>query len=278
LQSARTTVRLLSKAQALGSPYFSQTNRFFNELVESLAGFEDLPEAERRRVMRIRGRWQRELSLQRSAGVSFSWLSRDQQLLKEGKLAPKRNPSGRLRPRDTALVFSGLIRDGVVTFQSGQSEAPKAAPEERRETSLKAGLKSAPYASSAATPTDAPALTRPAGPDDDPNKARFGEAAEAGGFKLSAQFAASRGGTTSITLTVEAVGASEPATGEFVWFCLHPTFNPEWIKILFRGRLATLTVQAWGGFTAGAWIPSRGVELECDLSQLPEAPRMIREL
>jgi hypothetical protein len=36
-------------------------------------------------------------------------------------------------------------------------------------------------------------------------------------------------------------------------------------------------VEAWGGFTAGVWMPSAQVELECDLAMLDYAPMTIKE-
>lgn len=276
LASAGRSIDLLSKAQARGSPYFNQSNQFFNELIESLAGFSELPPEAHDRVERARRRWQRELSLQRNAGVSFSWLSRDQRLLKEGILAPNRNPSGRLRARDCAIVFTGRLSGGTIVFEGRQSEAPKAAASEANL------FKSAPTMQSAslsdrAAPLDCPALARPPGPSDDPNKGRFGGQAAAGGFRLSARFPNPGPKVTTVILQAELDEGSTPDIGESVWFCLHPTFNPEWVRVLFRGRAATLTVQAWGGFTVGAWIPTRKVELECDLAELPDAPRIIAE-
>jgi len=35
---------------------------------------------------------------------------------------------------------------------------------------------------------------------------------------------------------------------------------------------------AWGGFTVGAWLPWRGIELELDLALLEGAPQVVREL
>ena len=58
---------------------------------------------------------------------------------------------------------------------------------------------------------------------------------------------------------------------------MHPTFNPIHVQTTFRGREASLTVRAWGGFTVGAWLPDHQIELECDLAGLPDAPQIIRE-
>jgi hypothetical protein len=37
------------------------------------------------------------------------------------------------------------------------------------------------------------------------------------------------------------------------------------------------TLRASGGFTVGAWIPSHQVQLELDLAELSDAPRVIKE-
>lgn len=278
LKSAEESVKLLVKAQSRGSPYFNQSNQFFNELVGSLARYEELSSEAHNKIENARRRWQREAPLQRSAGVSFSWLSRDPQLLKEqGVLAPKRNPSGRLTSRDTAIVFKGRLSGGTIVFESQQREAPKAAKGEPSLVRSNMAGKSAGGADSA-MPLDCPALNRAPGPADDPNKGRFGRKAEVQGFRLSAQFGEGNAKMRSVTLLVEADEKIAPDIGEGVWLCLHPTFNPEWVRVLFRGRSATLTVTASGGFTVGAWIPSREVELECDLAELPDAPQIIREL
>lgn len=277
LKSAEESVRLLVKAQSRGSPYFNQSNQFFNELVGSLARYDALSSEAHDQIEKARRRWQREAPLQRSAGVSFSWLSRDPQLLKEqGILAPKRNPSGRLASRDTAIVFKGRLSGGTIVFESQQREAPKAAKGEPGLAGSAMTAKSANGADSA-MPSDCPALTRDPGPANDPNKGRFGRKAEAQGFRLSAQFGERNARMSSVTLLIEAGEDITPDIGESVWLCLHPTFDPDWVRVLFHGRSATLTVSAWGGFTVGAWIPSRKVELECDLAKLPDAPRIIRE-
>ena len=273
LKSAERSVGLLVKAQSRGSPYFNQSNQFFNELVGSLARYDALSSEVHDRIEAARLRWQRESALQRSAGVSFSWLSRDPALLKEkGILAPKRNPTGRLIGRDTTVVFKGRFSGGTIVFESQQSTSKNEPNMIKSKTGKAAGE------ADSSLPLDCPALRRPAGPADDPNKGRFRGKADRGSFHLSAQFGKSNGKVVSITLQVDADESVTPDIGEGVWLCLHPTFNPEWVKVLFRSRSATLVLRAWGGFTVGAWIPSRKVELECDLSELSNAPQIIREL
>ena len=46
----------------------------------------------------------------------------------------------------------------------------------------------------------------------------------------------------------------------------------------FVGNTARFSILAYGGFTVGAWIPSRQLQLELDLSEPPGAPQVIREL
>lgn len=274
--SAERSVELLRAAQVRGSPYFNQSNQFFSELLESLAGFELLSPNAASRVKQMRHRWQRELPLQRSAGVSFSWLSRDPQLLKETNiLAPKRNISGRLYSRDASVVFKGRVSSSAIAFESPISAAPKTTGNETYE--LNASAETVVETDHFA-PSDCPALMQPPGPDDDPNKGRFGGQAEIGGFRLSARFPRDDPKQVPVLLSVKANESALLNLGDYVWFCLHPTFNPEWVKVFFRGRSANLSVRAWGGFTVGAWLPSHGVELERDLASYEAAPRIIREL
>ena len=55
-------------------------------------------------------------------------------------------------------------------------------------------------------------------------------------------------------------------------------YDPQWVNAVFRGREASITVKAWGGFTVGAWLPEQQIELECDLALLPDSPMIVREL
>jgi hypothetical protein len=126
---------------------------------------------------------------------------------------------------------------------------------------------------------EAPALQRPVLVKDDANKSRFGGAASRDGHTLSATFVETkRSRLVDIQLVVCADRSLPPNYSDAVEFFLHPSFNPSRLKVKFRGHKASLTVRAWGGFTVGAWLPERGVELECDLAELPGAPRVIREL
>jgi hypothetical protein len=111
---------------------------------------------------------------------------------------------------------------------------------------------------------------------DDPNKGRFGGRRSKGGFELRAAFTpTSDKNWVRITLTVAA--KNEVPQSAVAEFFLHDSFRPSRVKATFRDAVAAKTVTAWGGFTVGAWIPSKGVELELDLAQEPGAPDIIRE-
>ena len=57
--------------------------------------------------------------------------------------------------------------------------------------------------------------------------------------------------------------------------CQTAKLNPSRLKAIFQGHEASLTVRARGGFTVGAWLPERGVELECDLADPAIAPSRV---
>lgn len=274
-QNAELAVRMLIKAQSRGSPYFTMTNQYFNELVESLIGFEALGSSARLRIEKASQRWQRELPLQRCAGTSFSWVSRDQEMLKKGILAPKRKVSGRLRSSDTAIAFKGLIKSGAISFESPTATAPKQTSI-TSEGCIPPPLAPARSPGAAKSPDGCPALARTPKFSDDPNRGRFGRKACVGGFNLSARFPEKSSRFVAVQLSVTAAPSAEMAAGDSVWFCLHPTFNPEWVRVFFRGRTASLTVRAWGGFTVGAWLPSQRIELEYNLATDQGAPHIIR--
>jgi hypothetical protein len=64
---------------------------------------------------------------------------------------------------------------------------------------------------------------------------------------------------------------------EQVEFFLHDSFRPNRITVPFRKGRATLEVNTWGGFTVGAWLAARGLELELNLAAIPGAPRIVVE-
>lgn len=122
----------------------------------------------------------------------------------------------------------------------------------------------------------APALGRPVFVPDDPQKGRFGGKSEVNGFRLYVRFEETKRDWVNLTLVV---AAPEEMDGEVAEFFLHDTFKPINYPEAFKGKRSELTeVRAWGGFTCGVWIPSRNIELELDLSAVPRAPRIIRDL
>ncbi|MGK9338531.1 pYEATS domain-containing protein [Sinorhizobium meliloti] len=271
----------LANAQIAGSPYYRYTNQLFAELAGGIESYlkmnrDGVDETARRRFDRLYSRWCRELPLQRGAGSTFTWLARDQIALKERNvLAPHRNPSGRLRGRDSTVIFEGQVGAGQIAIISAGPNATQ--PLLRGENNAL----SQPIEQAEEVPRFAlshmPALQRSPGPESDPNKGRFGREASRDGFRLTSAFeeASSRTRVT-ITLTVEADSSAKLGLGDFAWFALHPTFSPPVLKVSFRGNRARLRIQAWGGFTVGVWIPATGVELESDLALLPDAPRIIQ--
>lgn len=273
--SATRTIDLLVRAQVCGAPYFSAANMFFNDLIDMVGAVPGLSPAAKARAEAARRRWQREMPLQRRAGASFSWLSRDQKRLKQDQvLAPNRATRGLLRARDTSILFKGRIAAGTIAIAAARCSAPKTCTDTDR--AYKATTASRD--SDAAMLPDCPALHRPPGPSDDATKGRFGGQAERDGFALAIAFEILPDpNAVRILIAVEAAASAELAIGDSVWFCLHETFDPQWVKVLFRGRRAALSVTSAGGFTLGAWLPRQQVELELDLAEIPSAPRIVRE-
>lgn len=282
-------VRSLRNAQSWGSPYYVYSNRLFAEIIASLRILSEpdsgvkLSAIIRNSIASISKRWQREMPLQGSAGAAFTWLSRDPAPLKEpGVLTPKRNTNGLLRGRDSTIVFRGALSGSKIEFDTlGQMKSRASSKSIGDSFNYKNILPKeespAPSWESGA-PIGAPSLSRRAGPEDDPNNGRFGSAASVGGYELKSWFEKARGGTVEVDLVITAGPEVPLELGDVAWFCLHPTFSPQWVSVMFRGRRAKLTVRAWGGFTVGAWLPRTNVELECDISKQPGAPSFIREL
>lgn len=276
------TVGFLAKAQVAGSPYYRYTNQLFGEMAAGVASYlkvnnPRIDKAVVRRFERLHSRWHRELPLQRGSGSTFTWLARDLAALRERNvLVPHRHPSGRLQPRHTRIVFEGEISAGQIAIigRSTTSEQTSSSGGavlshvvERSEDAPEFGW------------AQMPALRRPPGPQDDPNKGRFGGEARRGGFRLSATFEPTKSKSwVAVILTIEADRSMKIALGDFAWFVLHPTFSPSALKVSFRGSRARLRIQSKGGFTVGVWVPRYGIELETDLAQIDGAPRIIKLL
>lgn len=272
----------LAKAQTAGSPYYRYTNQLFAELSSGIANYikknvNSIQPAIVRTFERLNARWHRELPLQRGFGPTFSWLARDLNELKKHKvLTPNRTPSGLLSTHNTFVIFKGEISAGKITlFRPGKKSAgsvPLLSPENVMEAAFAFSGQLFPEGSPVL-----PAFSRPVMFPDDPNKERFGGKVESEGFILKVEFEETKSRDwETVILTVQAQRAMNVGIGDFAWFSLHPTFSPPLIKVAFRGRRAQLRLQAWGGFTAGIWIPKSNVELECDLSSLAMAPSIIK--
>lgn len=122
----------------------------------------------------------------------------------------------------------------------------------------------------------APALSLPVLNFDDPQKGRFGGAAEAKGFQLKASFDDSED-PEWVKIRLWVTAPSDVQNGDVAIFYLHDTFKPNIYRRRFSGGRAKLTVHAFGGFTVGVWLPGPGVQLELDLAEIPGAPRAIKE-
>jgi hypothetical protein len=270
-EAVMTAIGFLAKAQGTGSPYFRYTNQLFAEIAAGISDYLKMtgPSEESialTRFRRLYGRWYRELPLQRGAGPTFTWLARDQAALRERKvLVPHRHPSGKLRPQDTLVIFEGQISAGQITIIGEDPGASRSLPGDGPTLSFAAERSTGPGEHDY---SQMPALERPPGPDDDPNKGRFGGEANRGGFHLTASFEKAKS-QTNVVLSVEADRSENIALGDFAWFILHPTFSPAMLKVAFRGRRAQLRLQVGGRFTVGVWLPKAGVKLERELSEIP---------
>ncbi|MEO3991124.1 pYEATS domain-containing protein [Pseudocitrobacter cyperus] len=277
-KTVEQAITYLAQAQVAGSPYFRYTNQLFAEMALGISDYLAKSSSGKispavKRFYRLYNRWHRELPLQRGAGPTFTWLARDQAALKEHHLlVPHRNPSGRLRTQDTLVIFEGRVSAGQIEI-IGKDNSPAHPPEDYDKVTSSSWFSVGPDDA-----IDLPAFRRPPGPDDDPNKGRFGGEARQGGFRIAAAFSASkRQNWVNVALIVEADSAERVALGDFAWFVLHPTFSPSIMKVAFRGRRAQLRLQVWGGFTVGVWLPKTGDELEIDLASIPDAPKIVKE-
>ncbi|PWI49816.1 hypothetical protein B5K03_34380 [Rhizobium phaseoli] len=273
--AVKTAVQRLAKAQAAGSPYYAYADELFSELI---SGLNELRIAEKigdpdvaKAVHRMFVRYQRELSLQKKSGATFIWFRRDQEALRNGLLIPDRKSSGLLRRPDTSIIFEGRIASGRVSLGNGQGRQKSS-----RRRQLVGDLAFSPPSGDRSF-EECPALSREPGPRNDPNKGRFGGQASTAGFSVTATFAKTDDEDwTKINLIVEAERSIDIELGDSVWFFLHPTFSPAQLKVLFRGRRAVLSTEAYGGFTVGVWVPKFKVELELNLAELSLAPSVIR--
>lgn len=267
----------LAAAQVAGSPYYRYTNQLLGEMVSGIDAYLEgtshhIAPAIVDRFGRAKARWRREIPLQRGAGPTFTWLARDPVALNERRvLTPNKKSSGRLRSRDCTILLEGRVSDGQIAIFSASAPAAE-------EMLSPDGEGSKPFDGFGPSFPSTLAFAHPPGPPDDPNKGRFGGEAARGGYRLSAAFERGKDRNRVIVqLTVEADPSVKISLGDFAWFVLHPTFSPPMLKVAFRGNRARLRIQAWGGFTAGVWLPKGSVELECDLATIKGAPAIIHK-
>lgn|GEM_PF-5890098 len=179
--------------------------------------------------------------------------------------------------RIIANTQSLMAGEGSAAYKLYRFTESLAAPTLVLQAQVEAALQELEGATAAALLAEPPALSRPVAMPDDPNKGRFGGEASRDGFTLSATFHASPSSWVLIHLVVIADDPSGAAE-QSVEFFLHDTFRPNRMSAVFQGGEATLDVTAVGGFTVGAWIAAKAVELELDLALIPGAPQVIREL
>ncbi|MDH4413018.1 MAG: hypothetical protein QE484_06905 [Rhizobium sp.] len=125
--------------------------------------------------------------------------------------------------------------------------------------------------SRAATTIDARTVDGPSLPPitvvNDPQKGRFGGRDAQDGYRLSASAQPSdvKGDWQKITLIVRSEDKAR-RLNEPVDFYLHDSFSPNHYSVPALDGEATLTVRAYGAFTAGALVGANKVPLELDLT------------
>ncbi|WP_372784650.1 pYEATS domain-containing protein [Phenylobacterium sp.] len=123
---------------------------------------------------------------------------------------------------------------------------------------------------------DPPALRRRVRHRDDLNKGRFGGKSEVDGFHLAVSFDDIRGRWVYMTLSITAPEGSTESYVDRAIFFLHNSFDADRLTAVFRNDCASVSIVSYGGFTVGAWLPSRLIELELDLARVPGAPKRIQ--
>jgi hypothetical protein len=270
----------LTRAQDIGSPYFSCSNQLMGEMLSGLAAMPEQYKALAERANEQLAKWRRNLPLQRSVGAIFSWQMPDPTSRKQQRvLEPFQKTRGWLNERYSSVIFRGTVDLSRISVASASENPPPPEAEKTDRAAVVAAETPPPPRQRSPDVPEAPALSRPIEVANDANKRRFGGLASRNGYTLSATFAeAERSDWVRIELTVLADASRAPSYTDTVEFFLHSTFSPSRVQATFRGHRASLSVKAWGGFTVGAWLPKSQTELECDLAELPDAPRIIREL
>jgi hypothetical protein len=238
-------LKLLAEADRRGAPAFVASASLATEMLRTLATTSESDRVKQDATAALK-EWARHARFLVRSGPFLSWERRDIEL-----------PPERMSAKDYYVVARGNVHKGRID------------PEEQQEPAVPAVL------THLAVP---PALGLPVTHSDDPHKGRFGGRSRVENFELSATFRSTFSRWVEITCVIRAHDEQPPVADDLVEFFLHPTFSPDRIVVKFVGDTARFSVLAYGGFTVGAWIPSRHVQLELDLSEAPGAPQVIREL
>lgn len=181
---------------------------------------------------------------------------------KWGRLSSRQIPTGAFLAAEDGRLAKGVTLDrrNYDTFATGVVKAAQIEIAQSTPTPQRGNRK-------------IPALSRAIVSSSDPWKGRFGGHAERAGFTLEARFARGPAQWVELELLVRGPGKDR----EVVELFLHDSFHPDRLKLKFSNGVASCSTLAWGGFTVGAWLPTREIELELDLAQIHNAPAVIRE-
>ncbi|MDW9547917.1 pYEATS domain-containing protein [Sinorhizobium meliloti] len=273
----------IAKCRQLGMPYFAYTAQIVSDILNALSKpFEESPLSVAAKAEL--NKWQLRIPAQKNAGAIFSWLV----------TGSKTQPSiGRIDERFSKILFRGRLDPGRFWVQNATGKTPKSgkftsSPEEVPlysddgvliPTSDHAGdviLKTEPVTRLRQDPE---ALSLQIMEQNDPHKGRWGGVASKDGYLLSAEFVPTTGTRSWVTVVLSVEADPDLISSSYdepVEFFLHPTFHPDRVRTVFRGYKARLELGCYGGFTVGAWLPGPGIELELDLSELKDAPHIIK--
>lgn len=298
-------VDLMTRAVAAGPPFFAYSAQLMDDVLSAIRRDEYLEPSDGDKLIALR----RNKSAPRHAGASYAWLTSDTPS-RTGSIDPRLATalvSGKVNQDritlDTGATLSisealtqitaplvGAVAARIPGLRPAVSSFVQSQPWEEAWQGVRGlvaagaaalGRPASPSPALSMRPEDGnppPGLARPITISDDPYKGRFGRQAARDGFTLGARFI---GGETAnpVRIILSVTGIEEFASfDEVAEFFLHPTFRPNCLRVVFQGRAATVEVTSRGGFTVGVWLPDRSVELELDLAEAPNAPRIVREL
>ncbi len=286
----------LHKARRAGRPYFRYAAQLASEMLGAIAQA-GLGGASDRAAEEL-VRWQRLAGAHSGAGASHSWRvtgarragprSVDQRTarvllrawLEAGRidLRPPEAPASTPRKRFASISPDDAVGKMLVTQPTFDGRTPSTVRVPRLST-VRGRQTPKAFPRSDAARAGPPALRRAVVHGDDPWKDRFGRRQSREGFVLRASFdGAPRRTWVNVTVRVEAEeGRHVLDFDEPVVFYLHDSFEPDRLRAKFRGGRAKVDLVCYGGFTVGAWLPRRGIELELDLALMPDAPQVIRD-